>query len=240
MQHSKCCVVSQPPWVQIPALPPLPPGPIGAGRFCYACLTCGPGRLECRWAAARPRAVRAACRCLWPRWCSGRRRPRPPARLGDLTSFGAAPRSPPVPSGPSGALHTGGAFAADVARRVDSLSGQALPPPTGTGAWPSGPSGALHTSGAFAAAVAWRVVSKPGRAPPPPFNFARNSPAACSNIEFASLELQCFRMVSKSDRRKLCATCGQRGPCCRLRVLGSDSPAIPALVIPEAVGVLQH
>ena len=29
----------------------------------------------------------------------GRRRPRPPARLGDLTSFGAAPRSPPVPSG---------------------------------------------------------------------------------------------------------------------------------------------
>ena len=36
MQHSKCCVVSQPPWVQIPALPPLPPGPIGAGRFCYA------------------------------------------------------------------------------------------------------------------------------------------------------------------------------------------------------------
>ena len=47
--------------------------------------------------------------CLWPRWCSGRRRPRPPARLGALTSFGAAPRSPPVPSGPSGTLHTGGA-----------------------------------------------------------------------------------------------------------------------------------
>ena len=36
VQHSKCCVVSQPPWVQIPALPPPPPGPIGAGRFCYA------------------------------------------------------------------------------------------------------------------------------------------------------------------------------------------------------------
>ena len=47
--------------------------------------------------------------CLWPRWCSGRRRVRPPARLGALTSFGAAPRSPPVPSGPSGTLHTGGA-----------------------------------------------------------------------------------------------------------------------------------
>ena len=48
--------------------------------------------------------------CLWPHGCSGRRRPRPPARLGDLTSFGAAPRSPPVPSGPSDALHTCGAW----------------------------------------------------------------------------------------------------------------------------------
>ena len=52
----------------------------------------------------------SCCCCLWLRWCSGRRRPRPPARLGDLTSFGAAPRSPPVPSGPSGALHTSGAW----------------------------------------------------------------------------------------------------------------------------------
>ena len=52
--------------------------------------------------------------CLWPHGCSGRRRPRPPARLGVLTAFGAAPRSPPVPSGPSGALHTSGARCADV------------------------------------------------------------------------------------------------------------------------------
>ena len=55
----------------------------------------------------------AAC-CLWPHGCSGRRRARPPARLGVLTSFGAAPRSPPVPSGPSGALHTSGAGCAGV------------------------------------------------------------------------------------------------------------------------------
>ena len=53
-----------------------------------------------------PRVFR---RCLRPHGCSGRRRARPPARLGGLTSFGAAPRSPPVPSGPSGALHTSGA-----------------------------------------------------------------------------------------------------------------------------------
>ena len=63
-----------------------------------------------------PRVFRAACGttgvpgCLWHHGCSGRRRPRPPARLGVLTSFGAAPRSPPVPSGPSGALHTSGAW----------------------------------------------------------------------------------------------------------------------------------
>ena len=36
-------------------------------------------------------------------------------------------------------------------------------------------------------------------------NFACNSPAACSNIEFASLELQRFPAVSKNYRLKLCA-----------------------------------
>ena len=36
-----------------------------------------------------------------------------------------------------------------------------------------------------------------GQAPPPPINFARNSPAACSNIECASLELQRFGVSRK-------------------------------------------
>ena len=64
---------------------------------------------------------------LWPHGCSGRRRPRPPARLGVLTSFGAAPRSPPVPSGPSGALHTGGAvsLACGWVRRLEARPGPA-------------------------------------------------------------------------------------------------------------------
>ena len=87
---------------------------------------------------------------------------------------------------------------------------------------------------------ALRVDLLSGQAPPLPINFARNSPAACSNIECASLELQRFWGVSKNDHDKLRATFGQRGLCCRLRVLGSDSPAIPALVIPEAVGVLHY
>ena len=37
-------------------------------------------------------------------------------------------------------------------------------------------------------------------------NFARNSPAAVSNLELTSLELQRFGQHSKNDRGKLCAT----------------------------------
>ena len=72
--------------------------------------------------------VRAVLRCCLVRHgCSGRRRPRPPARLGDLTSFGAAPRSPPVPSGPSGALHASGAgsLMSGSARRLEAWPGPA-------------------------------------------------------------------------------------------------------------------
>ena len=104
--------------------------------------TSGLSRCVCRWAAARPLAVGAACCrcvallvfrappdfrappglpahspfvpaccCLWPRGCSGRRRPRPPARSphASLKARSGRSRSPPVPSGPSGALHTSGA-----------------------------------------------------------------------------------------------------------------------------------
>ena len=59
---------------------------------------------------------------LWCRWCFGRRRPRPPARLGDLASLGTASRSPPVPSGPSGALHTGDTWCARGRRPARSPS----------------------------------------------------------------------------------------------------------------------
>ena len=54
------------------------------------------------------------------------------------------------------------------------------------------------------------VGSLSGQAPPLPINFARNSPAACSIIEFASLELQCFWGVSKNDHDKLRAKFGRR------------------------------
>ena len=43
-------------------------------------------------------------------------------------------------------------------------------------------------------------------------NVARNSPAAASNLEFASLELQRFERCLKTDRGKLCATFIRRDP----------------------------
>ena len=170
------------------------------------------------WAAARPRAVRVACCCLWLRWCSGRRRARPPARLGGLTSFGAAPRSPPVPSGPSGALHTSGAWSLmhGSVHRLEVRPGPAAAH-RHRGRSLRRPS---HQWG-LVADVARCVVSKPGRALPSPINFARNSPATCSNIEFATLELQCFggglvRVVTNVVNPR-CFSCGFLPRCYKRR-----------------------
>ena len=65
------------------------PGAVGPGRLD------GPGRCVCRWAAARPRAVRAAS---FARRVASKPGQAPPPPTG------TAARS----SGPSGALHTGG------------------------------------------------------------------------------------------------------------------------------------
>ena len=121
---------------------------------------------------------------VWRRWCSGCRRARPPARLGGLTSFGAAPRSPPVPSGPSGALHTSDAVSLCVAERVVSKPGQAPPPPTSTAARP-----------AFTPQASRQALAPLTPVPTP--NFACNSPTTTSNIEFRSLELQRFQSLLK-------------------------------------------
>ena len=146
VQHSKCCVVSQPPWVQIPALPPLPPGPNGAGRFCYAWMVCERvcwGRAA--WCALLGRAA----------WCARGRRPaREPSA--PRASLGASPRSPARPRrrprapqpGPPAPSTPAALVSLCVAGCVASKPGQAPPPPTGTAAWPSG---TLHTGGACVA-----------------------------------------------------------------------------------------
>ena len=145
--------------------------------------------------------------CLWRRWCSGRRRARPPARLGVLTSFGAAPRSPPVPSGPSGALHTSGAWSlmCGASSRSPARPRRRPPAPRQVPPAPFTPVMPGHWR------VVGRVVSTPGPAFTPQAscsplahiaaestpNFARNSPVTLSNSEFRSLELQRFRTLLK-------------------------------------------
>ena len=89
-------------------------------------------RLVCSWAAARPRAFGSARRLeAWPGPAAAHRH-----RSQALRSL----RRPPC---------QWGLVCWRVVRCVDSLSGQAPPPPTGTAARPSGPSGALHTGGAW-------------------------------------------------------------------------------------------
>ena len=92
--------------------------------------------------------------------------------------------------------------AASFARRVVSKPGQALPPPAGTAARPRRPRGGLQSGGA-------------GNDPAGPRrprddrllnNVARNSRASISNTEIASLELQRFEHILKTDRCNLRAT----------------------------------
>ena len=99
----------------------------------------GPGCLVCPWAAARPRADRAAS-CARRVASKPGQAPPPPT--------GAAAR----PSGPSGALHTSGACCAeDDSPRLEARPGPATAHgylgrshgPSGTAARPSGPSDAL-------------------------------------------------------------------------------------------------
>ena len=144
----------------------------------------------------------ASC-CMWRCWCSGRLRARPPARSphASLTVRSGRSRSPPVPSGPSGALYAGGACVAGVSLGVSSRS-----PPV-----PFGPSGALHAGGACIAGVSLGASSRSRawsrRRPRAPqlgqrgycasSTFACNSSVTISVFELASLELQRFWVLLK-------------------------------------------
>ena len=113
-----------------------------------------------------------------------------------------------MPSGPSGALHTGGAWCADVCLCFVSKPGQAPPLPTGTAAGFSGPSGALHTCGAWCADVCLCFVSKPGQAPLPPTGAAAWPYGPSAGL----LVLQSFwgvrlRVVTNVVNRR-CFSCG--------------------------------
>ena len=168
----------------------------------------GPGCWLCPWAAARPRAVRAAS---FARRVASKPGQAPPPPTGTAAR----------PSAPSGALHTGGTWCAGV------WPGQDPPPLTGAVARPrhrpralqpgpvrsppvpSGPSGALHTGGACGSGVPGprrrpRVLQHAQQ--PALTNFARNSPVTLSNLECASLELQRFQRLLKLPSNELRAT----------------------------------
>ena len=137
-----------------------------------------------------------AC-CSWLHGFSRRRRPRPPARSphASLTARSSRSRSPPVPSGPSGALHTCGAWSLCVpvggdppvsrprrelrsARRLVVRPGPAAHRHRGVTRCPQ----------VSCPALACRIAE-------PTLNFARNSLAALSNHELRSLELQRFQTL---------------------------------------------
>ena len=128
---------------------------------------------------------------LWPRWCSGRRRARPPARLGGLTLLGAAPRSPPVPSGPSGALHTGGAWCAGVWLGASS-QGPPWPcrhppaPRPGPAAHGRRSLALLRPPHRWGPVADWCVVSKPGQTPPSPTGTAARPRASKRSLSSVS------------------------------------------------------
>ena len=184
MQHSKCCVVSQPPWVQIPALPPLPPGPDGAGRLCHARVVCvvllippvfrvsegpavGPSCCVCPWAALScPSGVRArACGCCAMAQGQISAQEAGVARVWMLLDVPLVIRVPEGPAvGPSCcvcpwvAARPRAVRAASFARRVVSKPARALRtlrrPP--------------HRWGLVWCWLAWCVGSLFGQAPPPP------------------------------------------------------------------------
>ena len=118
-------------------------------------------------------------RCVWRRWCSGRR----------LISG----RRVACQNGP-GRCVCRWAAARPRDRHTRACGSEwsisrpalALPPPTGTAAWPSGPSGALHTGGAWLLMCYWVrcFEARPGPAPRrvPYLQFRMQFPGTCSSL----------------------------------------------------------
>ena len=135
------------------------------GPGCLVCLA-RPGCLVCPWAAARPRAVRAAS--------FARRVASKPGQ------------APPPPTGtaawPSGTLHTGGACVAvrGWARRLEARPGPAAAHgPRSLAPQPSGPVGTLHTGVACVAVTSPARPRRRPRAPQPGPSGTLHTGGAC-------------------------------------------------------------
>ena len=121
-------------------------------RWCSGRRACfvGPGCLVCPWAAARPRAVRAAS---FARRVVSKPGQAPPPPTGTAA----------WPSVPSGALHTGGTWCTDGVRSPARPCHRPQAPQPGP---PDPP--APSTPAAPGVLMVLYIVSRPGQAPPPP------------------------------------------------------------------------
>ena len=181
------------------------PAPLAYPGCCVACGAAGvpgaggPGRCVCRWAAARPRVVRAASFARPAREPSA-----PRASLGASSRSPAMPRHrlpapqqvPTPPVGPASVLaHIAVElpnFACNSPTTLSNPEMRSLELQRFLGLLKFVP---IELHAKFVWLGSCHRLS----------NFARNSPATCLDIEVVSLGLQRFRVVSKSDREKLCA-----------------------------------
>ena len=187
-------------WVRFPQAAQIRPPGSGWAFLCALLVACGPtgvpgaawlalmvraavcagGRRPAREIATREPAARSG-RSRGPPWpCHRPPAPRPGPASGDS----------PVPPGPSGALHTCGAWCADVWLCASARCPARPRSPSGAAAGPSGASAALRTGsdGGFALHEAcWRrvagvsnprVVQFPQLVPPPAAGIASGSRAS--------------------------------------------------------------
>ena len=165
--------------------------------------------MACPWAAARPRAVHAAS---FARRVGSKPGQAPPPPTGTAA----------WPSGPSGALHTGDAWRAEVWLGAVPRSPARPRRPRAPQPGPPVTAGALHAGGA------WALIGGSIRRPETQLwlstsNFACNSPEALSNHELTTLELQRFQILLKLLPIELYARFGWRW-CRRLPRVSQSGP----------------
>ena len=154
----------------------------------------GVGGVACGPTGGRaPEGTSVGPGCFVRPWAAARPRDRHSRACGSEWSISKPGQAPPPPTGtaawprrPRGGLQSGGAHCLCVV-------GQAPPPPTGTAAWPT--TIPQHSRPALTPLI-----------PAPTPNFACNSPATISNLEFRSLELQRFQTLLKIRPIELHAT----------------------------------
>ena len=161
----------------------------------------GPGCWLCPWAAARPRAVRAAS---FARRVVSKPGQAPPPPTGTAARPGSKPaRALRSLRRPSRRWYLWFWCARPGPAATHGRCSQAPPRSSPV---PSGPFGALRAGGPVVLVCPARPRRHSRASPLMLTNFARNSPTTVSNLECASLELQRFQRLLKLPSNELRAT----------------------------------